>query len=453
MEKKIFKFILKQYLDSADYNSCSISTLCRKFGNVKEIKVCIINLIKNKYIELYYSETNPFIKNFNQNISIEKQIEMIKKLPDDFESEIIDEIKFDDDIIKLEVAQPISIFPTTQQIKLAINNKTQYYKLPPFKKILLEGMPHLNFLYFRIDVLNRFLYDPRYFVKHLDYTGSIYYNIEHIIDGHDENSIYLSHFGLAYNKKTNENVITIFPHDLAKLSLKHQYHFYSHMLDNQEDYVPDISYYRNVMGDVSEGISIFTAFIEEMQIINTIVYKLCKKYLFKNLYNCDKERPEYFHPFLMPTKTMYCNFCRTLYRMFVDNLDIDTIKSLISKFNLDIPDMEKLKGLTLLEKFFSLSFQSYDGSDTGKEIIQIWKKEIHDKRCRQSHSFVDDKYDLNIFKKYRKTISEAYKSVRLIRLVLSSIQEIKLLIKSNKIEISEDLYNGNINMYFSPLRI
>ncbi len=118
------------------------------------------------------------------------------------------------------------------------------------------------------------MYDPRYFVEHLDYTGHIYYNIEHKIDEQDENSIYLSHFGLAYNKKTNENVITIFPHDLAKLSLKHQYHFYSHMLDNQEDYEPDISYYKNVMGEVSEGISIFAAFIEEMQIINTIVGRL-----------------------------------------------------------------------------------------------------------------------------------------------------------------------------------
>ena len=139
--------------------------------------------------------------------------------------------------------------------------------------------------------------------------------------------------------------------------------------------------------------------------------------------------------------------------MFVDKLDIDTIKSLISKFNLDIPNIEELKGLTLLEKFFSLGFKSYDGSDTGKEITHIWKKEIHEKRNKQSHSFVDDKYDINIFEKYKETINEAYKSVRLIRLVLSSIPEIRFLIKSHEIEISEDLYNGNINMYFSPLKI
>lgn len=37
MEKKIFKFILKHYLDSSDYNSCSISTLCREFGDIKSV--------------------------------------------------------------------------------------------------------------------------------------------------------------------------------------------------------------------------------------------------------------------------------------------------------------------------------------------------------------------------------------------------------------------------------
>ena len=58
---------------------------------------------------------------------------------------------------------------------------------------------------------------------------------------------------------------------------------------------------------------------------------------------------------------------------------------------------------------------------------------------------------INIFERYRNTINEAYKSVRLIRLVLSSIPKIKDAIKNNEIEIPEELYLGNINMYFAPL--
>ena len=108
--------------------------------------------------------------------------------------------------------------------------------------------------------------------------------------------------------------------------------------------------------------------------------------------------------------------------------------------------------MTLLQKLFSKGFKTLDGSDIGKEIISIWKKELHECRNKISHSFVDDIYSTNIFEKYRNTINEAYKSVRLIRLVLSSIPEIKDAIKNDEIEISEELYLGNINMYFAPLK-
>ena len=80
------------------------------------------------------------------------------------------------------------------------------------------------------------------------------------------------------------------------------------------------------------------------------------------------------------------------------------------------------------------------------------KTTIHDYRNKISHSFVDDIYDVNIFKEYRHTINEAYKSIRLIRLVLSTIPVIKNSIENNTIEISEDLYRGNIKMHFAPFK-
>lgn len=81
------------------------------------------------------------------------------------------------------------------------------------------------------------------------------------------------------------------------------------------------------------------------------------------------------------------------------------------------------------------------------------EKELHECRNKISHSFVDDVYDIKIFNKYKSTLDEAYKSIRLIRLVLSTIPKIKNSINNNEIEISDDLYRGNINMYFSPLKL
>ena len=155
---------------------------------------------------------------------------------------------------------------------------------------------------------------------------------------------------------------------------------------------------------------------------------------------------------MMPTKTMYHNFCRTIYRIFVEQLDKDAIIAFAQKIKVELDNIEKTRPMTLLQQLFSKGFKAMDGSDTGKEIVDIWKKELHECRNKISHSFVDDVYDIDIFKKYRNTINEAYKSIRLIRLVLSSLPKIKKAIRNSEIEISEDLYIGNINIYFSPLK-
>ena len=458
MKNKLLKHILKYYLNSQDYNGFTITQLYEQYSNICEIKNIIIELIKDNSLDVYYCNTNHFVKNFDLNIPLEQKIDFINNLPNTYKPEILDEIKIDErNCIKLvcdNILPPISLFPTSHIIKKYIRNKDRYNKLAPFNKMLLEGMPHLHFLYFRIDVLNRFLYDPRYLVYNMDYTGSIYYKIDNCTNEKDENNIYLNHFGLAYNCKTNENVITIFPHDLAKLSLKHQYYFYSHLFDNQEDFVPDILYYKSVMGDFAVGISIFSAFFDEMKLINDMFIIICAKSLFKNMFEFSQEdRPEYFHPFLMPTKTMYHNFCRTLYKIFVEQLDKDAIIEFAKKMNIELNNVEKKRPMTLLQELFSKGFKPIDGYDTGKEIINIWKKELHECRNKISHSFVDDVYDIKIFNKYKSTLDEAYKSIRLIRLVLSTIPKIKNSINNNEIEISDDLYRGNINMYFSPLKL
>lgn len=121
--------------------------------------------------------------------------------------------------------------------------------------------------------------------------------------------------------------------------------------------------------------------------------------------------------------------------------------------NIELNNIEKTRPMTLLQELFSKGFKPIDGYDTGKEIINIWKKELHECRNKISHSFVDDVYDIKIFNKYKSTLDEAYKSIRLIRLVLSTIPKIKNSINNNEIEISDDLYRGNINMYFSPLKL
>ena len=116
-------------------------------------------------------------------------------------------------------------------------------------------------------------------------------------------------------------------------------------------------------------------------------------------------------------------------------------------------DGKSKNSLDMLQELFSNGFRPFDGSDTGCEIVDIWKNEIYKHRNAYSHSFIDDVYDIKIFEEYRQTINEAYKSIRLIRLVLSTFPIIRKSIEDKTIEISDDLYYGNIHIYFSPLKI
>lgn len=462
MKKKILRYILNFYLKSRDCNGCPISRLIEKYKDIELIKQALFELLKEDLISLYYDEQNPHIKRFDLKIPLKEQIKIINDLPNKYEPKILQKIKTKGKrpliIYGSDEFYPITLYPSNNFIEKTIRNNKKYLELPPFKKKLLLGTPHLRFLYFRIDVLNRFLYDPRYIIYNRDYAGSIYYKIEDDSKQfeEDENSIYLKHFGLGYNKITNENVITIFPGDLAKLSPKHQYHFYSHLLNNQNNHIPDASYYKNVMGIPSEGVSIFSAIFEEIKIINQMFKIICGKKLFLKPFNFTQDnRPEYFHPFLMPTKTMYGNFCRTLSRIFIDRIDRNAIKIFAKSLRMNISnkkdDGKSKSSLDMLQELFSKGFKPLDNSDTGCEIVDIWKNEIYKHRNACSHSFIDDVYDIKIFEKYRQTINEAYKSIRLIRLVLTTFQSVRESIGNKTIVISEDLYYGKINIYFSPL--
>lgn len=457
MYKHLLNYILKFYINSIDFNGCRLHDLYKRFPNIKLLKISIIRLLQSKEIDLYYCDTNPYVKNFSLNIPRKKMIELIEALPETYNfNKYYKEISISDITIKVAEEQendplfPISLFPSSKVIKKYIKTKPKYLNLPPFNKMLMEGMPHLHFLYFRIDVLNRFLNDPRYTVHNYDYTGLIYYNFRE--DNNlekDMHDIYLSHFGIAYNKITKENAITIFPHDLRRLSLKHQCYFYSYLLKCQNDYLPESDYYKNVMGESSDGISIFDAFIQEMVLINQMFKIICGQNLFTKIATFNNtSRPEYFHSFLAPTNITYCNFCRTLFRLVIDQLNKKAMLLFAKKLNIYYKEIENLGTMTLLQEIFNKGFQANNGEETGTKIINIWKTEIHESRNIQSHSFIEDKYDIKIYTKYRKTLQEAYISIRLIRLVLSEYPIIKKSIKDGNIVISDDLFYGKIKTYF-----
>ena len=446
-ENKINGKVLDFYLASNDFNGIPLSEIINKDTDVKQAKLILKNLILNNKVDLNSSDVNPHIKRFDLSSSKENQIKSLEDLPNEYP---LAKTKNSSNLFDYEynVFSSICLYPTEESLFERIGSSKEYLELPHFTKMLYFGKPQLDFLFFRIDVLDRYLEDPRYTVNCQDYRGSIHYSGE--TPEHSEDDTFLEHFGLAYNTRLRENLICVFVRDLKNLSERHQNHFFSYLEVKTDNHIPDYDYYRNsILAEWAENGSIFEAFLEEIKIINLMTIAMCNNRLFKNEFATDSEkRPEYFHPFLKPTKTGFDNFCRTLDKLFTENLNKDCLLEMNKLFGSKMV-IEELDGsLAILGKFFKDYFRPNNREDLDKLITHVWKRKIRRSRSKASHHINENQYDLKIFGEYSKTIDEAYRSIRLIRLVLSGHPKVKNLINSKAIKIPKWLFDGAIRNYF-----
>ena len=65
MKNKLLNDVLEYYLNSKDYNLYPITKLYEQNLEIENTKNIIIELIKDNILDLYYCETNYYIKNFN----------------------------------------------------------------------------------------------------------------------------------------------------------------------------------------------------------------------------------------------------------------------------------------------------------------------------------------------------------------------------------------------------
>ncbi len=329
------------------------------------------------------------------------------------------------------------LYPTKKFLNKKIGINRKYLESAPFKKMLYFGKPVLEILYFRIDVLDRYLEDPRYTIWYKDYLGSISFDInEDSYDRTNQDNTYLKCFGLAGNKKNRENLICAFIGDLSKLSPRHQFHFFSYMEKTNNNTIPNFNFYKNqIMGEPAEEESIFNAFLEEIKIINKMTKIICNTKLFKNEYSeADRKKLTYFHPFLKPTKKSFESFCQTLDKLFTDNLNVDCLIELDkihgNKTPIQYNNDGKIKDghLTILKKFIESNFTPLDNSNPSKLILEIWTKRdigIRAIRSKSSHYIRENQYDLQIFGMFHKTMKEAYTSIRYLRLMLTNCPSVK----------------------------
>jgi len=441
--------VLENYLNS-DFNGTLFNDIARDFGGYAKAKKYIKNLVNKGVLELI-SANNPHIRAFDFSKHQKNLLNELFLLPNNVKRKYVA-------LGNIKLTMPneysnFSVYPTPAYIRKNINNNKKYLEQAPFTKMMSFGTPWLEPLYFRVDVLDRYMEDPRYNVRYGDFGGDISFNSD---DEEHKEQMYLKHFGLAHNKNTKENLICVWACDLHKLENRHQYHFYSYMEEPSKEIVPDYDYYRTqILGEWTNNNSIYVAFLEEIKVINEMTKVICGKQLFKHEYEeRDRYKLEGFHPFLKPTERILERFCQTLDKLFTENLDKNTILEIDSKCGGKLssnPKTKELGTLAILENFIKLYFNPNDKTDVIHKVIDIWKNRtngIRAIRSKAAHYVRDNKYDLTILKKYKDLINKSYDSIRFLRLIFSNHPQVRASIEKKEIIIPDWLFDGNIRGYF-----
>lgn len=451
---KIQKDILDFYLSSRDFNGIHSNVLCKKyltdfteefevfgegevqiryvtgtvfspesFGYKKLLKI-LMQLVCEERITVVY-DLNPHIKRY-LDASIENQL---KFLATNFNE--------------------VGLYPCAKWLN---ELSPPGFENLPFKRKMLLGCPQVFPQYFELRALEHYAYDPRFSFDFTDYSGRA-----SIKDEYDSSSfvlnrdkMFIERFGIGYKSSDSHRVAMLWVTDLANFTSEHQIRWSTYAIEENCKMDPD--FYKNqVIGDWADNVGIYSAFIEEIRVINAICNRVGWPKLFKHEFQDDV--PGFRIPF-SSTSQNYLNFARLLDKMLSDNMNSKFFRrnlpekeriEVIRNNETDQDEVIRLGTINLLDKFIQRNFRPTNDID---EMIQVFKT-IRRLRSDESHRLLENRYHLDYEKMHDKLIDEAYDSLRLLRLILSNHPSVKNEIRDI---VPDWLYEGKVrNFYFYSL--
>ena len=285
----------------------------------------------------------------------------------------------------------------------------------------------MSLYFFKFQVLERYLNDPRYDVGFYDFGGSI--RVQETYTGstplEEQDRISLRSFGLAYSADRTRG-LGVFLVRLDQLTPSHQRHWQLYQVESGYKIVAD--YFRtSIEGKPPEHISIYQALLLEQVTINDMALSIGKPKLFRRTYQEFQDRPKELSVFVRPTRANYSAFVHVLDKITSDNMNKEFFKG-------DIPltrDIRRRDGkvevqqsgtVVLLESWLDLRFP-YSTDYIEEEIIRPLK-DIRKLRQRPAHGLSDDEYDENYYDLQARLISTTYGSVASLRQLISTFPEL-----------------------------
>ncbi|HHD2117972.1 TPA: hypothetical protein ACN1KR_005328 [Klebsiella pneumoniae] len=417
MIKEIYDIVEERYFSSGDFNGLPIYKLEGIFDiNSEDFKALVRKGIEDDILTAC-SEGNPHIKAFSK---IPKE-----KILESFDSS--------------EYPGHICLYP--HENMLANSGKLSAYSHSPYEMELASGAGQLDYRTFDLSVLEYYRNDPRYLYFTDFIHGQISITDEYYESGNvpEHDQILLKTFGFAYDDSLNRYV-AVFLRYLSDLSPEHQKVWAAKEVKGDIKLHPDY-YASNILGSWGTKISIFSAFTEELKIINKMSVLIGKPELFRKDYSDDM--PKEFGFLLRPTLSEFNNFMLLLDKMMSDNINKKffegDVELEIEEEREDGKIVVRPKGtIQILDTWVNKYFRPTDPTPV-KDMLDTFRK-VRQLRQKPAHAINNNNFNQEFFKQQRDIIIKAYDAIRTLRLILANHPSVK----KNPPRISEHLYKGEI---------
>jgi hypothetical protein len=298
-EAAVLERITDFYLKSHDFNGMPVPEVAEEFGlSDQELAELLAALVGEDKASLIFGDVhpNPHIRALPDH-SIELQL---GKIPT---SEL----------------NQACVYPTAAHLKSVV--KSDEYAGRPYTLCLALGEPQLAFRAFDLSVLEIYRNDPRYLYSNDDVDGLI-----SVRDAYYENGkmmvsdqVLLQSFGFCHDPVFNRGV-AVFLRYLYRLSPEHQQIWRAKELKGEYRVHPD--YYRMATGARPQGMSMFSAFLVELDAINVLSVAMGRPGLFRKVFSMG-DRPAEFGFLVRPTLKEFNNFVHLLDKMVSENINRD----------------------------------------------------------------------------------------------------------------------------------
>lgn len=383
-KNELFEHIVEFYLNSGDFNG--IPMYCLPSYNPEDM----VELINEGLVEtISESETiNPHIKGFEFELTTDQHVSNAAGKNGQ-----------------------VCFYPTKKALE-----STAVEHSKPYTALLQKGRAQFDIIFFDIEVLERYINNPKYSILDYGYKGSVC-----LQDTGGEDSAhgeYIKEYGMAY--KRDEKIIravAVFIRDLSHLSPRAQMLWKSFEHANQAEYYPESGFIKNaIFGAFVTTHWVLNAILEEMEIINQQCDAIGLPPLFNHIYRVSHdEHPDGYGNILLPTLKNYYDFVLVMEKLLVHNISIKTFQKdvgVIRAIDRKNEDGIDKGSLAMLKEW--LEQNVYANFDIDAVIIAPLKK-IRKIRQAPAHELYSNKYDVDVYERQKELVDESYEALRAIR--------------------------------------